>query len=102
MDVGLQHVVHYAEQVGKPIICTEACWGSLDDEARARCIEGTLSLLNKYEIGWIVYALWTSGIADLHGPEMGTVGSPGNLAFVMADGSLRTHHDVINHFVKRP
>jgi len=43
--------------------------------------------------------LWTSRVADAHGPELGPVGRPKNLAFILPDGSLRPHHEIIYDYM---
>lgn len=83
---------------GKPLLVTEACWGSLDDQWRSDNIRVTLRELKKRNIGWLVHLLHHSRVADAHGPEYGPVGDPGNLAFINADGSLRPGHGVFNDF----
>jgi len=90
--------VAFARQVGKPLLATECCWGSLDDTVRVDSIRYTLTQLKKRGIGWLVYLLHHSLIADAHRPEFGPPGFPGNLAFIEADGSLRSGHDVFNEF----
>jgi endo-1,4-beta-mannosidase len=90
--------IAFARKVGKPLIATETCWGSFDDQKRVEIIEYTLTQLSERDIGWLAYLLHHSLIADAHRPEYGPVGPPGNLAFIEADGSLRPGHDVFNQF----
>lgn len=88
-----------AERNGKEFICTECCWGSLDDKVRGDLIRGTLSTLKKYGVGYTVHALWSSGCADLHDPSEGAVTEKiGNLAFIRFDGTVRPYHEVFNEF----
>jgi hypothetical protein len=42
--------------------------------------------------------LHTSPVADLHTAELGPVNSPGYMAFIRRDGSLRPGHDVFNKY----
>ncbi len=95
----LDACVEIRERTGKPLISTEACWGSLDNARRVEIIEVHLGALNERDIGWLVYALQHSYVADLHWPEYGRVGNPGTLHCVEPDGSLRDGHEVINHFL---
>jgi hypothetical protein len=88
----------FAEKVQKPLLATECCWGSLDDAIRVETIRYTLTQLKKRKIGWLVYLLHHSLIADAHRPEFGPIGFPGYLGFIEADGSLRKGHDVFNEF----
>jgi hypothetical protein len=94
----LDDYVALAEDVGKPLLATETCWGHLDDAKRVHIIRYTLGELKARGIGWLVYLLHHSLIADAHRPAFGPVGPPGNLAFIEADGSLRPGHDVFNEF----
>lgn len=98
-DRNVAEMVEFARAKGKPLIVGECCWGSLDDAERAHKIEVSLGTFNKYHIGWLAYLLWTSGIADAHGPEVGPVGWPQNLAFIMPDGSLRPRHEVVYQYM---
>lgn len=90
--------VAFANRAKKPLLATECCWGSLDDAARVESVRYTLTQLKRRKIGWLVYLLHHSLIADAHRPEFGPLGGPGNLAFIEADGSLRPGHQVFNEF----
>ena len=90
--------VEFAEQVDKPLLATETCWGAIDDAERVEIIRYTLGELKKRNIGWLGYLLHHSLIADAHRPEHGPVGGPGNLMFIEADGSLRPGHEIFNQF----
>ena len=83
----------------KPIICSECCWGSLDDKKRADMMRTTLEVFRKYEVGFVAHALQYCGCTDLHDPCDGRV-SPdiGNLCFIRKDGSMRPYHEVYNEF----
>ena len=94
----LDEYVAFSKEVKKPLLATETCWGALDDEKRVSIIRYTLGELKKRGIGWLVYLLHHSLIADAHRPEYGPLGRPGNLLFIEADGSLRPGHDVFNEF----
>jgi hypothetical protein len=87
-----------AKRQNKGIIASETCWGSLDDDWRAANIRYTMGELKKRGIGIIPHALHHSLVADLHLPEYGPVGAPGDLRFINADGSLRKGHEVYNDF----
>ncbi|HOJ39794.1 MAG TPA: hypothetical protein PK644_04930, partial [bacterium] len=94
----LNEDVAFALKVGKPLIATECCWGDLNDHVRVESVRYSLSQLRKRNIGYLVYLLHHSLIADAHRPEFGPVGFPGNLAFIEADGSLRPGHEIFNEF----
>jgi len=94
----LDEYVSFAAQVKKPLLATETCWGERDDAKRVEIIRYTLTQLQQRRIGWLVYLLHHSLIADAHRPEFGPVGKPGNLSFIEADGSLRPGHEIFNEF----
>jgi len=94
----LDEDVAFARKVKKPLVATECCWGSLDDKVRVESVRYTLEQLKKRDVGWLVYLLHHSLIADAHGPGYGPVGGPENLSFIRPDGSLRPGHDVFNQF----
>jgi hypothetical protein len=87
-----------AKKQNKGIVASETCWGSLDDRWRVENIRYTMTELKKRGIGIIPHALHHSLVADLHLPEYGPVGPPGDLRFINADGSLRKGHEVYNDF----
>ena len=86
-----------AAETGKPVLSTEACWGSNDDDERVRIIEHSLGMLKEHEIGWLSHILHHSLVSDAHRPEFGPVDRPG-FHFIEADGSLRPGHDVFNEY----
>lgn len=98
-EAELDFFVEQAKQAGKPgIVATECCWGSLDDGWRVQNIRYTCGELAKRGIGIVPHALHHSLVADLHLPEYGPVGPPGDLRFINADGTLRAGHEVFNEY----
>ena len=97
-EKSLDDYVSFASGVGKPLIATETCWGAIDDGKRVEIIRYTLAQLKKRGIGWLVYLLHHSLIADAHRAEFGPLSSPGNLAFIEADGTLRPGHGVFSEY----
>jgi hypothetical protein len=95
---GLDDIVEFANQVKKPLLASETCWGSLDDKKRVTIVQTTLSELKKRDIGWLAYVLHHSLIADAHRPEFGPIDHAGYMAFIEADGSLRPGHGIFNDF----
>lgn len=91
-------LAEFAAKSGKPLLAAETCWGALQDEKRAEIVRFTMEILSKYRIGILTHALYYSKVADLHNPEDGFVGIPGNLAFINKDGSLRAGHEIFNAF----
>ena len=96
----LRTLVSFAENVGKPVLATETCWGSVDDAQRTDIINTTLRLEQENGIGFMAWVLYTSHIADAHGPEVGAVGNAGDCAFIELDGSLRPGHDAFNNYTE--
>ncbi|MFP4660800.1 MAG: cellulase family glycosylhydrolase [Halanaerobiales bacterium] len=94
----LDDYVDVRERMGKPLLVTETCWGSLDNKWRIENIKFTLTELKERKIAWLVHALHHSLVADLHTPEYGPVGEAGYMAFINADGTLREGHQVFNDF----
>jgi hypothetical protein len=97
-EKGLDRQVEFALKAGKPLLATECCWGAIDDAVRVENIRYELSQCKRRNIGWLVYVLHHSLVADAHRPEFGALTDPGNLAFIEADGSLRPGHAVFNEF----
>ena len=95
---GLDQVVAFANKVGKPVLASETCWGSLSDQVRTSIIETTLLALKKRGIGWTSYLLHHSLIADAHRPEFGPIDHAGYMAFIEKDGSLRRGHGIWNDY----
>lgn len=94
----LDTYVEIAKGAGKPLLATEICWGSLDDDYRAKHIAHVLPMLIERGIGFTIHALGHSLVADLHRPEYGPVGKAGFMSFIEADGSLRKGHEIFNKF----
>lgn len=92
----LDAYVAYARSVNKPLLVTETCWGYQDDRERVEIINITLKHLKARGIGYIVYLLHHSLVADAHRNVYG----PGylNLSFIEADGSLRPGHECFNEY----
>ena len=91
--------VKEAEEDDCPLICSECCWGALDDKKRADMMRVTLDTFKKYKVGFVAHALWYSGCADLHDPCDGRVtDNIGNLAFISKDGNMRPYHEIINEY----
>ena len=95
----LDAAVACGERVGKSVLATECCWGSLDDDDRARIIAMEFSELRDRSLGFLAHVLHHSPVADCHRPEHGPLSGAGYMAFIEEDGSLRPHHDIFNKFV---
>ena len=97
---GYPDYVQLAKDLGKSLISSECCWGSLDDAERVQRVRDELGALKNYKIGFFPHALYESYVADLHRPQYGFVDKPGYMAFINMDGSLRAGHEVYNEFAR--
>ncbi len=93
----IEELLSYLRELGKPVIVSECCWGtSNDDTERVEIIRHELGWMKREGIGFMPHALHHSQVADLHRdtywPELMC------MQFIEADGSLRKGHDVYNEF----
>ena len=89
----------FAVSVRKPLLVTECCWGSIDDEVFAENIRATLTEYGKRNIGFIAHALAHSGVADLHAPDCGGIQHDmGQFNFLDRDGHVRPGLEIFNAF----
>lgn len=97
------HTCALANELGKPWVCSEACWGRWDDAERADAAYRELSTLLAVGVSVIPFVLWESPTADCHGPSGGFTyeqESPGDLCFIRRDGSVRPGHERINELFR--
>ncbi len=87
-----------ANHTGKPIFASETGWGALDDSERAETLEFELRTLTERGFGFTIHLLHHTLVADGHRPEFGPISRAGYMACIEPDGTLRKHHEVINHF----
>lgn len=89
----------FAEASGKPLLVTECCWGSIDDEIFAENVRATLSEYTKRNIGFVAHALAHSEVADLHSPNFGGIQHDmGQFNFLDRFGNIRKGLEVFNTF----
>jgi len=94
----LDEVVDFAKLSGKDLLANETVWGAVDDADHVEIMRYTLGELAKRNIGFMAVGLHHSLTADLHSARYGSVGWPGRLEFINADGSLRQGHEAFNEF----
>ena len=94
----LDQVVDLANEVGKPLLATETCWGALDDDKRVETMAVELKALTERGIGFTTHLLHETLVADGHRPQYGYVTGAGYMAFINMDGSLRKGHELFNDF----
>ena len=88
--------VKLAAKYGKPLICTEACRGSFDDQERGRQVRDDVEALERHHIGWLLWQLCESRFVTgnrertddnaLHPGQ-------GYMPFVLSDGTTRPGHE---------
>jgi hypothetical protein len=93
-------LIRYVNETGKPLLVTETGWGSLSDSTRVESLHVELSNCVDHKAGFLIHALNHSLVADLHRPEYGPVSSPGYMACIEEDGSLRPGHEIIRDYLK--
>lgn len=85
-----------AARFGKPLICTETCCGSLDDQERGALARDGIQSLERHGIGWIAWQLCEG--AFVTGSREKTDSNAvrpneGYMPFVLADGTTRPGHE---------
>ncbi len=85
-----------AEELGKPVIITECCWGASTDEERGKIVNLELRHYAELGIGFLVHALYPSPVADLH--PLDGVNPSMYMPFLLEDGSIRPYHEVFNRY----
>lgn len=85
-----------AEELGKPVIITECCWGADTDEERGKIVDLELGHYADLGIGFLVHALYPSPVADLH--PLDGVNPSMYMPFLLEDGSIRPYHEVFNRY----
>jgi hypothetical protein len=99
----IREIVSFAQSLGKGILATECCWGSMNDDERVEYIHNDLSILSANNIGFFPHALQESLVADLHRPQyapFGIISNASYMAFVNMDGSLRKGHGIYNEYCR--
>lgn len=85
-----------ARRFGKPLVCTETCCGSFDDQERGRLAQDYIRGLERHQIGWIAWQLCEGRFVS---GNRGRVDSnsvrpnEGYMPFVLADGTTRPGHE---------
>ena len=85
-----------AEEYDKPLICTETCVGSLDDEERGLLARDCIETLERFDIGWLAWQLcsgrFVTGSRERTDSNAVRPGE-GYMPFVLPDGSTRPGHE---------
>jgi hypothetical protein len=85
-----------AERFGKPLICTETCKGSFDDQERGALARNCIETLERHGIGWLAWHLCESRfVTGSRGRTDSNSIHPnqGYMPFVLADGATRPGHE---------
>lgn len=85
-----------AAKFGKPLICTEACRGSFDDQERGRQARDDVETLEHHGIGWLLWQLcegrFVTGNKERTDDNALHPGQ-GYMPFVLADATTRPGHE---------
>ena len=88
--------VQIANQLGKPLICSETCQGSKDNRTRTKIIETSLRELEKRKVGWLAWQLMAGQHVSSRPDRTDTNCKPGDqsvMYWVEKDGKTRPGHD---------
>ncbi len=89
--------VELANRLGKPLLCTETCQGSSDDDTRREIVAFSLRALEQRGIGWLAWQLMAGRVVTGRWDRTDLNCRPGDASvmyFVAPDGSTRPGHDV--------
>ena len=97
-DKQFREVLDYAEQFQKPYIITESMWGAKTAEGRRFYLETEFPTYAKYGVGFLVHALNTCPVADLHPVDYYGCSDGMYMAFLDEQFNIRPYHDIFNHY----
>jgi endo-1,4-beta-mannosidase len=85
-----------AAEYNKPLICTEACKGSFDDQERGKQAQNDIEIMNHYGVGWLVWQLvegsFVTGNKERTDSNSLHPGQ-GYMPFILKDGTTRPGHE---------
>ncbi len=87
--------LNLAVKYKKPLVCTEACRGSFDDQERGRQSHGDVEAMERRNIGWLLWQLCESRFVTGNRERMDdNTLHPGQgyIPFVLADDTTRPGH----------
>ncbi len=85
-----------ARRFDKPLICTETCCGSFDDQERGRLAKDNIDTLERHQIGWIAWQLCEGKFVTANRQftdDNAVRPGEGYMPFVLADGTTRPGHE---------
>ena len=85
-----------AADYGKPLICTEACKGSFDDQERGRQARDDVEALQRHGIGWLLWQFVEGRFitGSRQRPDDNALHPrQGYMPFVLSNGSTRPGHE---------
>lgn len=94
-DLCQQHIA-IAHTYDRPLICTETCVGSLDDQERGELARETIETLEEYDIGWLAWQLVAGPFVSGNRQRVDSNSirpNEGYMPFVLEDGSTRPGHE---------
>ena len=92
----LDFYVALANRKGKPLICSETCQGSKNNETRRQIIQVSIRELERRKIGWLAWQLMAGKIVSARWDRFDQNCKPGGEAimyWVEKDGRTRPGHD---------
>jgi endo-1,4-beta-mannosidase len=90
------YYIRVANQRSKPLICSETCQGSKNNETRTQIIQVCLHELEKRRIGWLAWQLMAGKIVTARWDRTDKNCRPGDdsvMYFVEKDGRTRPGHE---------
>ena len=91
-------VIDYVEKFKKPYIITESIWGAPDEDGRKLYLDSEFTTYAKYDVGFLVHALFTSPVADTNPMDLYGFNNMLYMAFLDKEFNIRKHHDIFNRY----
>ncbi len=104
MDKMCRDHVAIAKRFGKPLICTESCCGSFDDQERGRLARECIETLERHGIGWVVWSLCAGKFVTLSRKRVDSNAvrpNEGYMPFVLENGRTRPGHEWLEQRAKQ-
>jgi len=96
MDKPCRDHLEIAEAFGKPLICTETCCGSFDDQERGALAKDNIETLERHKIGWVAWVLCEGKFISTNRACVDSNAvrpNEGYMPFILKDGKTRPGHE---------
>ncbi|NLX20146.1 MAG: glycoside hydrolase family 5 protein [Phycisphaerae bacterium] len=100
IDGFCRYHLEMARRYGKPLIATETCCGSFDDQERGRLARDNIETLERHGIGWLAWQLCEGKFVTANRQltdDNAVRPGEGYMPFILADGTTRPGH----HWLER-